>query len=92
MYLRYRIGKINDYHNSYSVVDYQSYSDKLEIWDAFKVSSAHRGYALAEDSIAVFLNFKKVGDFKTNEEADALIAKLLSEAPVDLSEYAGVFK
>lgn len=86
-YLRYRIGVINDFRNSYSFVDYQQWGDKVKVWDASRTSSAHRGYALPDDSISVFLNFKKLQEFKTTEGANQLVRKLLSEAPVSLTEF-----
>lgn len=48
----------------------------------------HRGYQKSTDSIGVFLNFKLMGDFKDTQSAEALIRKLLREAPVDLLQFA----
>lgn len=37
-------------------------------------------------SIHVFLNFKKVGEFKKKSEAYAAVRKLIEEAPTDFFE------
>lgn len=87
-YQRYRIGVINDYRQTFSFVDYQDFG-AMQVWDACWVKGEHRGYNKASDSIGVFLNFKMVGEFKDTASAEALLRKLLREAPVDLSEFGG---
>jgi hypothetical protein len=53
-----------------------------------KVKSPHKGYDLKTDGIWVFLNFKKVGFYKSKEEANSHIQRLIIESPVSLIEYA----
>jgi hypothetical protein len=85
---RYRIGVINDFRDSFSFIEWKSYGDgKMQHWDACTVKGEHRGYQESTDAIHVFLNFKKVGEFKDTASAEALLRKLLREAPVDLSEF-----
>lgn len=83
--MRYRIGVLNDFKNSHTVIDYQEFG-VLKVWDAWNTSGEHRGYQVAEDNIYVFLNFKQVMKTKSYEEANGMINRLLREAPVDLSE------
>lgn len=84
--IRYRIGIIDDFKNEYAFVDYRDYGG-IQIWDACRVASAHRGYHLQEDSIHVFLNLNKVGEYHTRHEAEGVIKKLLLDAPIDLKEF-----
>lgn len=85
-YSRYRIGVINDFRSTFAFVDYQKFVS-LDMWDACCVSSPHRGYHKAEDSIGVFLNFKMVGEFKEVQSAKQLLQKLIEDAPVNLRDY-----
>lgn len=91
--MRYRIGVIDDFNSTFAFIDYRTFGDgRMQVWDACKISTAHRGHALSTDSIAVFLNFNKLGNFKIREEADRLINKLILDSPVDLSQYKEVFE
>lgn len=83
--MRYRIGVIDDFLNQYAFVDYQEFGT-LRVWDGCRVGSAHRGHQLSSDAIFVFLNFKQVGKYFSREEAHAALARLVREAPVDLSD------
>ena len=74
---RYRIGVINDFRDSFAFIDYKEYGT-LKIFDACRTSGVDRK---EDGSIAVFLNFKKVGQFKSKSEAVSLLKKLLAEAP-----------
>lgn len=83
--IRYRIGILNDFDNTHSFVDYRDWGT-LKTWDASRSGSAHRGYQLANDSIGIFLNFDLVLNTTSKPEARALIARLVADAPADLSD------
>jgi hypothetical protein len=74
---RYRIGVINDFRDSFSFIDYKVYGE-LKIFDACRVAGVDRK---EDGSISVFLNFKKVGEFKSKSEAVSKLRELLGNAP-----------
>lgn len=80
--LRYRIGIINDFKETTTVVDFQKYGI-VEILDAFQVGGQHRGYQVKEDAIHIFLNFKKVAVVKSRSEAVSTIRKLIQGCPAE---------
>ena len=79
---RYRIGVINDFRDSYAFIEYKEYGT-LKIFDACRTSGVDRK---EDGSVAVFLNFKKVGQFKSKSEAVSLLKKLLAEAALGIKE------
>ncbi len=83
---RYRIGLIDDFRNEFSFVDYRDFGG-LQVWNACRIGMAHRGHQLSDDSIHVFLNFKKVGIYQDRQAANTVLSRLLSAAPVDLAEF-----
>lgn len=85
----YRIGVINDFKNEFAFIEYRDYGE-LKIWNSCAVRCEHRGHQLAKDSIGVFLNFELVGEFRSFDEANALIRKLIAQAPTDLTEFASI--
>lgn len=85
----YRIGIINDYKNEHSFIEYKRYGT-LEIWNASKSKGPMSSHNTPEDGIHVFLNFTKLDVFKSKEEAQILINKLITESPVDITEYLEV--
>jgi hypothetical protein len=89
--MRYRIGVINDFKNTYAFIDYQNYGT-LHIWDGCATSGVHKGYQLADDHIYIFLNFKQIKKTKSYSEAEETIIHLLREAPVDLSDLSFYMK
>ena len=74
---RYRIGVINDFRDSFAFIDYREYGT-LKIFDACRTAGVDRK---EDGSIAVFLNFKKVGEFKSKSEAVSELKRLLADAP-----------
>lgn len=78
--MRYRIGIINDFKETTTVVDFQKYGI-VEILDVFQVGGQHRGYQVKEDAIHIFLNFKKVAVVKSRSEAVSTIRKLIQDCP-----------
>ena len=71
--------KINDFRNSFAFIEYKSFGDgRMQVWDACWTAGPDRNHA---GTIAVFLNFKKVGEFKSKSEAVSAIMKLLEKAP-----------
>jgi hypothetical protein len=51
---------------------------ELKVFDACYTCGVDRK---EDGSIAVFLNFKKLGEFKSKQEALTMIKKLIEEAP-----------
>jgi hypothetical protein len=84
--IRYRIGVINDFRNATSFIDCKCFKEELTVLDCSYVKSEHRGFAVSQDEIVVFLNFRIVGRFKSKQEARRLILKLIEDAPIDISE------
>lgn len=78
--VRYRVGVINDFNNTRSFMDYQQFGI-MYCFAACSVGTEHRGYQVKDDAIYVFLNFKKVGIFKSRSEALALVQKLIDDCP-----------
>lgn len=74
---RYRISIINDFRDSFAFVDYKVFGE-LKVYDACHVQGNTRTW---EQNIHVFLNFKKVGCFKTKSEAVSKIRELIKQAP-----------
>lgn len=85
-YIRYRIGVINDFRNSYGYIDYQQWTPEVKQWSCFKTEN-ERVPQQSDDAIHVFLNFKKVGLFKETKAAKECIAKLLDDAPASMMEF-----
>ena len=77
---------IDDFTNSQMFVDCKKYGE-MYITDASRISSEHKGYNEASDAVHVFLNFKKVGVFKSKAEANILIQKLIRDCPKQLTKY-----
>jgi len=90
IFLRYRVGIINDFKEVYAYVDYQKLGDTT-ITAACEVKGKHKGYQDKDDAIHIFLNFNKVGVMKTKSEAVSLLNKLVEECPKfgkkDLEEF-----
>lgn len=85
--MRYRVGVINDFHETTTVVDFQKYG-QMQILDAFRVGGQHRGYQVKEDAIHIFLNFKKVATVKSRSEAVSILTKLIASCPKEsLSDF-----
>lgn len=80
--LRYRIGVINDFRDSFSFIDYKEYGT-LKVYDACRTSGFKKQ---GDGNIHVFLNFKKVGMYKAKSEAVSAIRKLLAGAPCSFFE------
>lgn len=59
----------------------------MEIWSCFNHKGSFRGYSLKDDSIHVFLNYEKVGVFKTKEEALKKIKELIDLAPKGFEDF-----
>lgn len=68
---------INEFRDSFAFIDYQVFGT-LEVFDACRCSSEDWN---SSGSIHVFLNFKKVGEYKSKQEAYQAIKKLLDSAP-----------
>lgn len=68
---------INEFRDSFAFVDYQTFG-KLEVFDACWVGGVNK---IQDGNIHVFLNFKKVGEFKAKLEAVSMLRNLISEAP-----------
>lgn len=77
---------IDDFRNEFSFIEYVEYGAEVKTWDCCKVGSP-RERQQASDSISVFLNYKKLGEFKDRKLANRLIQRLLDEAPVNLEEF-----
>lgn len=88
--LRYRIGIINDFKATTTVVDFQKWGIMTQL-DAFEIGGQHRGYQESADAIWIFLNFKKVAVVKSKAEAIGILNKLIqgcpSESKSDFEEY-----
>lgn len=84
--LHYRVEVVNDFINTAGFVSYRRYGE-LQIWDASRTSSLHRGYQKSTDQIRVYLNHSLVGEFFETAQAEALIRRLVREAPVDIGMY-----
>ena len=78
--MKYRIGILNDFKETKTVVEYQKYGP-MEIVDAFEIGGQHRGYQLKEDSIWIFLNYQKVAEVKSRAEAVGILRKLIVNCP-----------
>ena len=89
--MKYRIGIINDFKDTTTVVDYQKYGimQSLQAWEVG--GNNHRGYQLKEDAIWIFCNFQKVAVVKSRSEAVSVLNKLIAncpqEAKKDFEEY-----
>ena len=57
----------------------------MQHWDACRVSG-QREHQKPDDAIHVFLNYKKVGKFKTRLEAVNFCKKLINESPTSLDD------
>lgn len=68
---------INDFRDSYAFIDYKVYGE-LEVFDACYTAGVDWNSA---GSISIFLNFKKVGEFKSKSQAVSMVNKLLADAP-----------
>jgi hypothetical protein len=68
---------INDFRSTYAFIDYKDYG-RLKVWDACWTHGVDK---IQDPWIHVFLNFKKVGQWKTKREAREAIEKLIAEAP-----------
>ena len=75
--IRYRIGIINDFQDSFSFISYKVYG-RLEIYDASRSAGNEK---IQDAKIYVFLNLKKVGEFKSKSEAVSMVRRLIAEAP-----------
>lgn len=78
--LRYRIGIINDFKATTTVVDYQKWGIMTQL-DAFEVGGQHRGYQESADGIWIFLNFERVAMVKSKTEAVSILNKLVQNCP-----------
>ena len=77
---------LDDFRNEYSFVDYKQFPNDMRHWDACRVSGP-RDHQKSTDSIYVFLNYEKLGEFKDRKLANKMIQKLLDEAPANLDEF-----
>ena len=77
---------IDDFRNEFSFIEYVEYAADVRTWDCCKIGSERKRQE-AGDNISVFLNYKKLGEFKDRKSANKLIQKLLDEAPVSLEEF-----
>jgi hypothetical protein len=68
---------INDFRDSFAFVDYRVFG-ALEVFDACWTAGVDD---IQDGNIHVFLNFKKVGMFKSKLEAVSMLKKLIGEAP-----------
>jgi hypothetical protein len=68
---------INDFRDSFAFIDYKVYGT-LKVFDACWTAGVDRK---EDGSISIFLNFKKVGEYKSRSEAVSMVRKLLNEAP-----------
>lgn len=59
----------------------------MEIWACFKHKGSLRHYSLKDDAIHVFLNYEKVGVYKTKEEAFKKIKELIDLAPKGFEDF-----
>jgi hypothetical protein len=78
--VKYRIGILNDFKDTKTVVDFQKYG-QMEVVGAFEIGGQHRGYQLKEDSIWIFLNYQKVAEVKSKAEAIGILRKLIKDCP-----------
>lgn len=81
----YRIGVINDFQASFSFIEYRNFG-VIKSWSSGKFSEPHKGYNDRDDRIHVFLNYEKVGAYKSKEEANLKIRELLNKHEKDLFE------
>lgn len=68
------------------MIDYQQWGDQVKLWSAFKITQERKPYQESSDAIHVFLNFKLIGKFKTKQDAQRLIKKLIEESPASLDD------
>lgn len=73
------MGVINDFRDSYSFIEYKVYGT-LKVFDA---SYSAGSDIMMAGTISIFLNFKKVGEFKSKSEAVSMLKKLIDEAPCE---------
>lgn len=82
---------INEFRDEFSFIDYQQWTPEVKQWGVCKVGGGEPPkYLKPDDCICVFLNFKKLGEFKDKASANVLIRKLLDNAPVSLKEFEGI--
>ena len=77
--IKYRIGIIDDFRNTFSFIDGKLYGENY-FFSAGKFGGK-KGYQKFDDAIHVFLNFKKIGVFKIREDANKAIKKLIDDCP-----------
>ena len=82
----YRIGVINDYRSSFSFIEYRKFGI-LESWSAGSFRDTHRGFEIKDDCISVFLNYQKVGVFKSKEQANQKIKELINKYQKELTDF-----
>jgi hypothetical protein len=71
------VGVINDFRDSFSFIDYKVFGE-LKVFDACWTAGSDRNSA---GTITVFLNFNKVGEYKSKQEAYEVVKRLIDEAP-----------
>lgn len=75
----YRIGVINDFINSYAYISFVDYGQAQHL--AVSLTKGEVERQQKEDAIHVFFNYKKVGVYKTKEEAAAKVRELQDALP-----------
>jgi hypothetical protein len=80
------VGVINDFRSTHSFIDFKQYGE-LKVFDASCTKGEQPSFQRSTDSIAVFLNFKKLGDFKVKQQAQVLVMALIAEAPPESREF-----
>lgn len=83
---------INDFKETTAVIWVQKYGDQVMITDAWQVSSKHKGYQDAKDSIGIFVNYEMVFETKEKTIASRYIMRLIESAPKELKSEFEEFK
>lgn len=87
--LRFRIGIINDFQGTLTVVDYRRFGEVTFV-DAFEIKKG-RDPLDSSSGIYVFFNYEKVGMFKVKEEARNFILEMLEKAPAEIKKEKVLF-
>lgn len=87
MFVRYRISVDNAFRNEFAFIDYRRWG-VLQVWSAGKFRGPPPPFQARDACISVYFNYELVREVRSNVEGNRVIQRLLSEAPVDLDEFA----
>jgi len=79
----FRIALQNDYRGTFAFIDYKQYGIMTSV-GAGVTGQKHRGYALSDDCITIFVNYQQVAQFKTKVDATRELKRILVKLPPEV--------